>query len=138
VTDRLGACSSHAGSGPRPSRSARARRASLVAELLAGIGDVALGMVRHGDDLQLTRNDEKGLARDLLHDGMEHSATSATGTGWERTPWHATQRAAWEALRGPTRMARQVTQGPPMKRSFLGRAGIAGAARIVIIGRGGG
>jgi hypothetical protein len=23
----------------------------------------------------------------------------ATGTGWERTPWHATQRAAWEALR---------------------------------------
>jgi hypothetical protein len=31
--------------------------------------------------------------------GMEHSPTSATGTGWERTPWHATQRAAWEALR---------------------------------------
>jgi hypothetical protein len=24
--------------------------------------------------------------------------TSATSTGWERTPWHATQRAAWEAL----------------------------------------
>jgi hypothetical protein len=21
--------------------------------------------------------------------GMEHSATSAIGTGWERTPWHA-------------------------------------------------
>jgi hypothetical protein len=31
--------------------------------------------------------------------GMEHSPTSATGTGWERTPWHATQRAAWAALR---------------------------------------
>jgi hypothetical protein len=31
--------------------------------------------------------------------GMEHSPTSATGTGSERTPWHATQRAAWEALR---------------------------------------
>jgi hypothetical protein len=29
---------------------------------------------------------------------MEHSPTSATGTGWERTPWHATQKAAWEAL----------------------------------------
>jgi dsRNA-specific ribonuclease len=27
------------------------------------------------------------------------SATSAMGTGWERTPWHATQRAAWEALK---------------------------------------
>jgi hypothetical protein len=30
--------------------------------------------------------------------GIEHPPTSATGTGWERTPWHATQRAAWEAL----------------------------------------
>jgi hypothetical protein len=25
--------------------------------------------------------------------------TSATGTAWERTPWRATQRAAWEALK---------------------------------------
>ena len=24
---------------------------------------------------------------------------SATGIAWERTPWHATQRAAWDALR---------------------------------------
>ena len=31
--------------------------------------------------------------------GMEHSPTSGTGTGWERTPWHAAQRAAWEAHR---------------------------------------
>ena len=31
--------------------------------------------------------------------GIEHSPTSATGTGWEPAPWHATQRAAWEALR---------------------------------------
>ena len=29
---------------------------------------------------------------------IEHSPTNATGTGWERTPWHATRRAAWEAL----------------------------------------
>ena len=37
---------------------------------------------------------------DELHDdGTEHSPTSATGTGWERTPWHAVQRAAWEALK---------------------------------------
>jgi hypothetical protein len=35
----------------------------------------------------------------FLATGMEHSPTSATGTGWERTPWHATQRAAWEALK---------------------------------------
>jgi hypothetical protein len=31
--------------------------------------------------------------------GMEHSPTSATGTGWERTPWHARQWAAWETLK---------------------------------------
>ena len=30
---------------------------------------------------------------------VEHSPTSATGTAWERTPWRATQRAAWEALK---------------------------------------
>jgi len=28
---------------------------------------------------------------------MEHSPTGAIGTAWERTPWHATQRVAWEA-----------------------------------------
>jgi len=27
---------------------------------------------------------------------------SATGTGWEQTPWHATQRAAWETFSGPS------------------------------------
>ena len=31
--------------------------------------------------------------------GMEHSPTSSTGAGWERSPWYATQRAAWEALK---------------------------------------
>jgi hypothetical protein len=31
--------------------------------------------------------------------GMVHSPTSPTGTGWERTPWHAVQSAAWDALR---------------------------------------
>ena len=42
----------------------------------------------------------EGLAGHLLHTtGMEHSPTSATGSAWERTPWQATQRAAWEALR---------------------------------------
>src|SRR5262245_4899624 len=28
---------------------------------------------------------------------VTYSPTSATGTAWEPTPWHATQRAAWEA-----------------------------------------
>ena len=41
-------------------------------------------MTRQGYDLELTRHD--------YATGMEHSPTGATGTGWERTPWHATQR----------------------------------------------
>ena len=31
--------------------------------------------------------------------GMEHSITSATASAWERTPWHAVQGAARDALR---------------------------------------
>src|SRR5712692_6726073 len=31
--------------------------------------------------------------------GMEHSITSATASAWERTPWHAVQSAARDALR---------------------------------------
>ena len=48
--------------------------------------------------LQLKRYDERGWRATFYTIGMEHSPTSATGTGWERTPWHATQRAAWVAL----------------------------------------
>src|SRR6267142_3005261 len=65
----------------------------------SGIGHVAVPMAREGYDLQLTRYDERGWRATFYTTGMEHSPTSATGTGWKRTPWHATQRAAWEALR---------------------------------------
>ena len=64
----------------------------------SGYGHVAVGMARQGYDLQLTRYDEKGWRATFYTTGMEHSPTSATGTGWERTPWRATQRAAWDAL----------------------------------------
>jgi hypothetical protein len=64
----------------------------------SGIGHVTVGMHRQGFDLQFTRYDERGWRATFYVTGMEHSPTSATGTGWERTPWHATQRAAWEAL----------------------------------------
>ena len=63
-----------------------------------GIGHVAVGMHRQGFDLQLTRYEDRGWRATFYTSGMEHSPTSATGTGWEPTPWHATQRAAWEAL----------------------------------------
>jgi hypothetical protein len=61
-----------------------------------GSGRIAVGMARQGYDLQLTRYDERGWRATFYTTGMEHSPTSATGTAWERTPWHATQRAAWE------------------------------------------
>jgi hypothetical protein len=60
---------------------------------------VATGMARQGYDLQLTRYDERGWRATFYSTGMERSLTSATGTGWERTPCHATQRAAWEVLK---------------------------------------
>jgi hypothetical protein len=55
----------------------------------AGIGHVTVGMARQGYDLQLTSYDERGWRATFYTTGMEHSPTSATGTGWERSPWHA-------------------------------------------------
>ena len=63
----------------------------------SGIGHIAAGMARQG--FQLTRYDERGWRATFYTTGMEHSPTSATGTGWERTPWHAVQGAARDALR---------------------------------------
>ena len=68
----------------------------------SGIGHVAVGMARQGYDLQLTRYDERGWRATFYTTGMEHSPTSAMGTGWERMPWHAVQRAAWHACLRPT------------------------------------
>jgi hypothetical protein len=65
-----------------------------------------------GFDLQLTRYDERGWRATFYTSGIEHSPTRATSTGWERTPWHRTQRAAWEALRRAeekNRLARRRT-----------------------------
>jgi hypothetical protein len=64
-----------------------------------GVGHVAAGMHRLGFDLQLTQYDGRRWRATFYTTGMEHSPTSATGTAWERTPWRATQRAAWVALR---------------------------------------
>jgi hypothetical protein len=54
----------------------------------SGIGHVAVGMARQGYDPQLTARNDKGWRATFYTTGMEHSTTSATGTGWERTPWH--------------------------------------------------
>ena len=66
---------------------------------LPGIGHLAVRMHRQGFDLQLTQHADRGWRATFYTTGMEHSPTSATGTAWERTPWHAVQVAAWIALR---------------------------------------
>ena len=64
-----------------------------------GVGAIERGMAHQGYDLQLTRYDEQGWRATFYLSGMEHSATSAVGSGWERTPWRAVQQAASAALR---------------------------------------
>ena len=84
---------------PRPSYDLALLALRSWLDTWSGLGRVAVGMARQGYDLQLTRYDERGWRATFYTSGMEHSPTSATGTGWEQTPWHAVQRAAWEALR---------------------------------------
>src|SRR3989441_6024542 len=83
---------------PRPSYDRAVWALRFWLDSWRGIGDVERGMARQGFDLQLTRYDEKGWRATFYTTGIEHSITSATTSAWERTPWHATQRAAWEAL----------------------------------------
>src|SRR2546426_706090 len=66
---------------PRPSydRSLWALRTWL--DTWSGIGRIAVGMARQGFDLQLTRYDDRGWRATFYTTGMEHSPTSATGTG---------------------------------------------------------
>jgi hypothetical protein len=65
----------------------------------AGIGGIERGMPRQGYDLPLTRYATEGWRATFYRSGKEHSATSATGSAWEATPWRAVQFAAWETLR---------------------------------------
>jgi hypothetical protein len=83
----------------------RGAEPSVVAALRAwlsgwpGIGRIALGMARQGCDLQLTRYGREGWRATFYPAGMAHSQTAAVGSAWEREPWTAVQRAAWEGLR---------------------------------------
>src|SRR5215470_4199535 len=63
-----------------------------------GVGDIVTGMARQDYDLALTRFGGRGWRATFFVTGMEHSATNATGTAFESTPWRAVQVAAWEAL----------------------------------------
>ena len=72
---------------------------------------VAVGMARRGFDLQLTRYDERGWRVTFYITGMEHSPTSARGTGWDRTTATATSpcRYGHAARRGGDRKSRRRT-----------------------------
>jgi hypothetical protein len=70
-------------------------------------------MAHQGYDLQLTRYDERGWRATFYTTGMEHSPAAAIGTAWERTRWHARQRAAWDALRKRLSSHRVINEGVP-------------------------
>jgi hypothetical protein len=65
------------------------------------------GVHRQGYDLQLTQYDDRGWRATFYATGMEHTPTCATGTAWERAPWHA----------HPARGVRSVEEG---QRELLG------------------
>lgn len=64
----------------------------------SGIGHVAHGMARQGYDLSLARYDGLGWRATFYATGVEHSATAATGSAFEATPYRAVHAAAWRAL----------------------------------------
>ena len=64
----------------------------------SGIGVIAAGMARQGYDLSLVRYDDFGWRATFYVSGIEHSATAATGSAFETTPFRAVQVAAWMAL----------------------------------------
>jgi len=65
---------------PCPRTTARSGRSARWLDSWSGIGHVAVGMHRQGFDLQLTQYDDRGWRATFYTTGMEHSATSATGT----------------------------------------------------------
>src|SRR5690348_2707835 len=65
----------------------------------AGIGRIVAGLSRQGHDLQFTRDGTEGWRATFYPAGLAHSQTAAVGSAWEREPWTAVPRAAWEGLR---------------------------------------
>ena len=61
----------------------------------SGLGLVVAGMARQDFDLEL-RGFPRGWRATFYSSGLAHSLVA--GTGWARTPWHAVQQAAWDAL----------------------------------------
>jgi hypothetical protein len=64
-----------------------------------GIGRITDGIARQGFDLQLTRYESEGWRATFFPEGLAHSMTAAVGSAWQRDPWVAVQRAAWDRRR---------------------------------------
>src|SRR5262245_2233736 len=62
----------------------------------AGIGHVAVGMARQGQDLQLTRYGDEAWRATFFVEGRAHSLVAASA--WEPTAWRAVQKAALAGL----------------------------------------
>lgn len=80
-----------------PAAMSEARMLRAWLDTWTGIGDVTVGMDRHGHDLQLTKYANHGWRATFYVLGIEHAPTSSTGSAWESTPWRAVQRAALDA-----------------------------------------
>jgi hypothetical protein len=88
-TTGTGSCSRRRLPSPSYDRALWALRTWL--DSWPGIGYVVVGIAHQGFDLQLTRYDERGWRATFYTTEMEHSATSATGSAWAPTPWHAVE-----------------------------------------------
>ena len=68
-------------------------------ESWTGLGAVAAGMTAQGFNVELKEFPE-GWRANFYPVGIAHSVVA--GSAYEPAPWTAVQRAAWEALTGPT------------------------------------
>jgi hypothetical protein len=76
-----------------------ARGRNKVAEYVNAVREKDRLKFPASDDLQFTRYDVQGWRATFYPESRTHSVTSAVGSAWEREPWIAVQRAAWESRR---------------------------------------
>jgi hypothetical protein len=74
-------------------------RVGFIFRIVVTRGEAASGSLRRKRWSTNSTSRLRLLACHVLRERDRHSPTSATGTGWDRTPWHAVQGAAREALR---------------------------------------
>jgi hypothetical protein len=101
-----------------PPRPPDRRRHGACVEWLPAQGAPGLGPPTHA-----VRRER--LARDVLQDWDDER----DGHRWERTPWHATQRVAWDALN----KAEEGRGGQPLIRRGRGMLRLAGGRGFVAV-----